>query len=298
MRGFWTWLCSAVLCVLLALPVTEADSSTVALRGPRPCDCGDALRAAASLCVLECGWSSGHPAVNLSEAKARAAALNPVHIEHVKEVQQMGARAKLVVIGDSLVHILDNGCWPGSNCEEIKKITNLFRSIFNPNETLTLGMCGDQTQDVQWRLSHGELEGLAPEHAVLLVGANNFLLSDMPWQDAAVGVSAVLELLLRKLPRTQVVVLGVLPQRPATHNFAIAELNEFLGNTAVAYGQLARLHFVSCGQLFVEGDKAHQRAMTMDGIHPSLLGYNEMLRRCWVPALRPGSARVASATAP
>jgi beta-glucosidase len=72
------------------------------------------------------------------------------------------------------------------------------------------GVAGDQTQNVLWEIENGDLNGLAPKVAVLMVGIDNFGSGDTA-QETAEGIAAVVEALQERLPDTKVLVLGILP---------------------------------------------------------------------------------------
>lgn len=72
-----------------------------------------------------------------------------------------------------------------------------------------IGVVGDTTQNVLWRLDHGEISGIAPRAAVVMIGTNNLGLS--PPAQIARGIEAVVTDLTSKLPTTRVLLLGVLP---------------------------------------------------------------------------------------
>ena len=68
---------------------------------------------------------------------------------------------ELVFIGDS---ITDR--WRKQGLE-------VWNKFYVPRHALNLGISGDRTQHVLWRLDHGELAGLKPKAVVLMIGTNN-----------------------------------------------------------------------------------------------------------------------------
>ena len=87
-------------------------------------------------------------------------------------------------------------------------------SVWNQNyagmNALDAGVGGDQTQNVLWRLDHGNLGSNTPQVAVLMLGINNLGQGDSPLETAE-GVASVVATLRDLLPTTKILVLGVLP---------------------------------------------------------------------------------------
>ena len=78
----------------------------------------------------------------------------------------MNARVKqgnvdLIFIGDSITH-----GWEGAGKEVWKK-------YYGKRNAVNLGIGGDQTQHVLWRLDHGNIDGISPKLAVVMIGTNN-----------------------------------------------------------------------------------------------------------------------------
>ncbi len=83
---------------------------------------------------------------------------------------------------------------------------------YAPRRPLNLGIGGDETQHVLWRLDHGEVDGLRPKAVVLLIGTNNLGNGGHTPQQTAAGVGAVVDALRAKLPASPVLLLGLFPR--------------------------------------------------------------------------------------
>ena len=85
----------------------------------------------------------------------------------------------LVFIGDSITQ-----GWAGAGKEAWEK-------TFAPLHAANLGIGGDRTQHVLWRLDHGNLEGITPKAAVIMIGTNNSNGNDNTSEEIADGVKAI-----------------------------------------------------------------------------------------------------------
>ncbi len=104
----------------------------------------------------------------------------------------------LLMIGDSITH-----GWEGGGKEVWKK-------FYEKRNAVNLGIGGDQTQHVLWRLENGNIEGIQPKLAVLMIGTNNAWCNNP--QEVAAGVQAIVEKLRAKLPQTKVLLLAIFPR--------------------------------------------------------------------------------------
>ena len=67
----------------------------------------------------------------------------------------------LIFIGDSITQ-----GWEGAGKE-------VWAKTYGNRNAVNLGIGGDRTQHVLWRLDHGNIEGIHPKLAVLMIGTNN-----------------------------------------------------------------------------------------------------------------------------
>ncbi len=76
---------------------------------------------------------------------------------------------------------------------------------------MNLGIGGDQTGHVLWRITDGhELDHLHPKVAVLMIGTNN--IAQHTAEQIAGGIKAIVEELKRQKPHIKILVLGVFPR--------------------------------------------------------------------------------------
>ena len=79
-------------------------------------------------------------------------------------------------------------------------------------KTVNIGIGGDKTQNVLWRLDHGGVDGLEPRVVVLLIGNNNmFFTPETGIEPAAQGIKVCVDNLREKFPKAPVIVVKVFP---------------------------------------------------------------------------------------
>ncbi len=79
-------------------------------------------------------------------------------------------------------------------------------------KTVNIGIGGDKTQNVLWRLDHGGVEGLEPKVCVLLIGNNNmFFTPETGIEPVARGIQTCARNLREKFPKAPVIVVKVFP---------------------------------------------------------------------------------------
>ena len=88
----------------------------------------------------------------------------------------------------------------------------VWEKYFAPLKSINLGISGDRTEHVLWRLQNGHLQGMSPDVAVVMIGTNNFGQSNPDSvQEVLEGIAEVVEIVQNKLPYTQVLLLDIFP---------------------------------------------------------------------------------------
>jgi lysophospholipase L1-like esterase len=129
--------------------------------------------------------------------------------------------AQLLLVGDSITSNYDKAEPPNQDFQPI------WQQYYAPRKALNLGFSGDTTANVLWRLDHGELDGLHPKLAVVLIGTNNTALGQSA-DDTELGIDAVVKDIEHRLPETKILLLGILPSKLPSkeQNF---DVNAYLG---------------------------------------------------------------------
>jgi lysophospholipase L1-like esterase len=135
----------------------------------------------------------------------------------------------LLWLGDSITQDFErDGPEPWRNFRPV------WTHFYGGRHAVNLGFNGDATCHLLWRMEHGELDGLHPRAAIVLIGANNF--GKLRWAagPTLAGIEAIVAELHARLPGTKILLLGVLPSiRNAWVDENTAALNHAL---AARYG--------------------------------------------------------------
>jgi lysophospholipase L1-like esterase len=181
----------------------------------------------------------------------------------------------LIFLGDSITEQ-----WEGPG-------KDVWEKYYGKRRAVDFGTGGDMTQHVLWRLQNGNVEGLdapkegkPPRLVVLMIGTNNIGTGETP-ENTAAGVEAVAKLLREKLPKTDVLLLGVFPREAKPEGGlrkSAARVNELVKGSALPKG----VHYLDIGDKFLEKDGTISKDVMPDELHLSAKGYE-----IWAQAIEP-----------
>ncbi len=179
---------------------------------------------------------------------------------------------EIVLIGDSITHF-----WAGEPRAHRQNGSRAWAETFGARRVLNMGFGWDRTQNVLWRLEHGELDGTRPQAVVLNVGTNNFSATrqaraNSP-EEIAQGIEAICAAVRAKCPTCRIIVMGVFPRgsSPTDERRAgILALNAILAKRLAGR---ANLTFLDIGPRLLQPDGRTAREVMPDGTHPDEKGY-------------------------
>ena len=173
----------------------------------------------------------------------------------------------LLLIGDSITHGWESSGKP------------VWEKYYTPRNAVNLGIGGDRTQHVLWRLDNGNVEGISPKAAVLMIGTNNSG-TNSPAQIAE-GVEAVVKKLRTKLPKTKILVLAIFP-RGADANDAKRKVNIEANRSIAKLADGEMVYFLDISDKFLNEDGTLSKE-----VMPDLLHLNEKSYTTWAQATEP-----------
>jgi len=177
----------------------------------------------------------------------------------------------LLFIGDSITH-----GWDGQ--------MELWNKYYGKRNAVNLGIGGDGTQHVLWRLDHGNIDGISPKLAVLMIGTNNAG-SNQPEQNAA-GVKAIVDKLRAKLPQTKVLILAIFP-RGTDNNDGLRKVNTKVNEIISKLADNQNVFYLDIGPKFLTPDGVLSKDIMPDLLHPNTKGYV-----IWAEAIEPTVAKL------
>jgi lysophospholipase L1-like esterase len=149
----------------------------------------------------------------------------------------------------------------------------IWDKLYAPQGAANFGVGADKTQNVLWRIDHGELDGLTPKVVVLLAGANNMA---YPADDILLGEMAIIQDIHQKLPNSKLLILGIFPRGLDPDNPVVADMRDKItkvnkGLAQLDDGQFTR--FLDIGSKFVDDKGNIQTSLMPDGFHLDSDGY-------------------------
>jgi lysophospholipase L1-like esterase len=245
----WVW-CSAVLGVLLG-------ASLMARAEPDPPPIlNHATAASARVGPNTEWWTKRHEAMNARVAQGAAKG-------------DIG----VLFIGDSITQ-----GWEGRGAQT-------WKEWYEKRGAVNLGIGGDRTQHVLWRLRNGNLAGLAtpakgqaPKLAVIMIGTNNAI--DTPPNHTAEGIRLIVDEVRAGVPGIKVLLLAIFPREEKPGK--LRETNNDVNKIIAGYADGKDVFFLDLAPALMEADGRISAEVMPDFLHLSELGYEK-----WAEAMEP-----------
>ena len=192
-----------------------------------------------------------------------------VRHDEILALNQPGAiRADVVFIGDSITHF-----WSGEPKARRVAGKDSWERWIAPHHPINLGYGWDRTENVLWRLRHGEVAGLKPKAFVVLIGTNNLSGFNSP-AETAEGVAEVCREIRRQAPQAKILLLAILPRqaKPDATRQRVTETNRLL---AAEHLRIADAYLDLTAKL-IEADGSILKETMGDYLHPTNKGYEIM----------------------
>ncbi len=184
--------------------------------------------------------------------------LHSSNVQKAADAAQNGS--SMVLLGDSITEGL------GNNFAALQA----FQKAFPGENPVGLGLGGDGTKQLLYRVNHGEVQG-KPQTAVLMIGTND--IGSLSSEQIAENTSNIIKSIQARSPNTKVMLMGVLP-RPGngdSGNMNVDAINALLSKLATASGSV---QFVNLRNSFVDANGNERPELYQaDQLHLSDAGY-------------------------
>lgn len=151
---------------------------------------------------------------------------------------------------------------------------------FEKYEPANIGISGDRTEHVLWRLVNGELDGIDPKVTVIMIGTNNIGQTPDQPEWAAGGVEKIVDTVHEKLPNTKILLLAVFPRdaKGSEKRKATEGINAVISKL----GDRDYVEYLDINDVFLDENGEIPKDIMPDGLHPNAKGYE-----LWYQAMNP-----------
>jgi lysophospholipase L1-like esterase len=247
---------------------------------------------------------------DVATAPKNSAIIPVFHAGTTAKHEKINERAKqgdvdLIFIGDSITDM-----WATRG----KQVWDKF---YGNRKAMNAGIGGDTTQNVLWRLDNGNIDGIHPKLAVIMIGTNNSNGNSNTAEEIADGIKAIVKEVHEKLPETKILLLGIFPRRsPAEEHLekvmsrdeqSETDKSELASKMAAAKettrkqvqknaeasrlaSQIAdnnMIFYMDIGDKLLDANKELSRDIMPDYLHPNAKGYE-----IWAEAIEPKVAEL------
>jgi beta-glucosidase len=212
------------------------------------------------------------PSVPEHRATMPVPRVGPWMIKH----QAINAFAKkgpydLIFLGDSITE-----GW-GNN--------EVWQKYYDHRRSANMGIGGDRTEHVLWRIQNGNIDGLAPKVAVLMIGTNNSNGSEYTADQIGDGIIAIVHELRRRLPDTKILLVAIFPRGAEPNPQRDKNAQASAKAAKVADGEM--VHFIDIGEKFLDATGHLAKDIMPDFLHLSPEGY-----AIWARSIEPKLAEL------
>jgi beta-glucosidase len=144
-----------------------------------------------------------------------------------------------------------------------------FNSIFQNQNYLNLAIGGDRCENILWRIKHGSIPK-SPNNIILSAGTNNLSGTSKNSIEIAETILEIVRFILNNYPKSNLVVVGVLPIKEQSKCHQPQSINSYL-----KYKLQEGVHFAQPPKIF-QGELGEQ--FYQDNVHLNLRGYRELFK--------------------
>jgi lysophospholipase L1-like esterase len=217
-------------------------------------------RVLTSLILAVCAVTGAAAEDNPSTPKERTDDLGMSQCKEINDaIKKMNGKIDLAFVGDSITRR-----WTG------KENQGSWVKYWGSYRAVNMGIGGDATQNVLWRLQNGQLDGYQARLFVVMIGTNNCWGRQTVAADVAAGIKKILDLIQSKQPQAKILLLSILPvgDKPNPGRETRAAINALISKFPGG-----PVHYMDIASKFLEPDATISKDVMPDHLHLSPKGY-------------------------
>lgn len=179
-----------------------------------------------------------------------------------------GKNLKLLLLGNSITQ-----GWGGNRkAVSYKPGKTVMDNAIGKDQWESAGISGDRTQNLQWRIRHGNYNSAHPKNAIIAIGINDLIGENETPEHVAEGIIAVTQEARKQLPDTRIILMGLLPSGKEGNSAIRIKCNKI--HQILARTKLKGVEYINPTQWFVEADGTMKDGLYGgDYIHLTTAGY-------------------------
>ena len=187
--------------------------------------------------------------------------------ENFAKAEPLRSKIQLVFDGDSITAL-----WPSRG-------RDTWVARYAKLNAFDFGMGGDRIQNLLWRLSQGQIDGINPKLVAIMIGTNNIGSNT----DAQIveGIKAVVAEYQKRCPGAVILLQGLFPRGEKPTDPARAHI-KFINQEISKLGDGGKVIYIDFGDKFLAADGMLPKEIMPDFLHPSAKGY-----QIWADAIQP-----------
>jgi lysophospholipase L1-like esterase len=197
-------------------------------------------------------------------------------LEEIRKLKEAGKGPQVIFIGDSITEGWEKSGLP------------VWKRYYEKYNAVDLGFGSDQTESVLWRLQHGEVDGIAPKVAVLMIGTNNAGSRQEDPKTTAAGIKRIVDELRARLPQTKILLLAIFP-REEQPTGSLRRINERVNAIISGFADGGNVFFLDINVALMNRDGTLSKDIMPDLLHPNEKGYD-----IWARSMEPALAKLLS----
>jgi lysophospholipase L1-like esterase len=173
--------------------------------------------------------------------------------------------------------------WGAADYPEL--LANWNQNFFGWNAA-DFGWGADTIQNILWRVSSGELDGVHPKIIVLLAGTNNIGNTvpsggvDERVEEVTRGVKALLDAMQSKAPQATIILTAIFPRND---NIGVMPIINKVNANLARFADGRKIRYLDINDKLADKEgRLFEGMMNPDKLHPAIKGY-----QVWADALKP-----------